>query len=387
MDHRGQPLTDPDGYRALVRILILNAGSSTLKASVVDHPRREAVFTTTASWGADATRATGRTDDLERLLEQLVVEGVPIGSLEAVGHRVVHGGEHFTQPVVVDDDVLAALGGVGALAPLHNPVAVDTLRAALTLLPDVPHIAAFDTAFHATLDEPARRYALPADWVDAHGIRRYGFHGLSVAWSVRRAAELLAMPAEALGSVIAHLGSGCSVTAVAGGRSVATSMGMTPLEGLVMGTRAGSVDPGILLRLLDAGVPASELAERLDHESGLLAVGGSADMRELLERQAAGDTRAGLAVELFVRRAAEAIAGAATSLARLDALVFTAGIGEHAAPVRVRIVERLGVLGLGRPLADPDGDALLTPRDRRPAVLRIEAREDLVIAEAAATLA
>jgi acetate kinase len=164
-------------------------------------------------------------------------------------------------------------------------------------------------------------------------------------------------------------------------------MGMTPLEGLVMGTRAGSVDPGILLRLLDAGIPAPELAEGLDHGSGLLAVGGSADMRALLERDAAGDAAAALAVELFVRRAAEAIAAAATSLARLDGLVFTGGIGENAAPVRDRIVDRLAVLGLAGPLSVPDGDALLTLEDRRPAVVRVEAREDLVIAEAAATLA
>jgi acetate kinase len=370
-----------------VRILVLNAGSSTLKASVVDHPRHEPAFATTLSWGADATRASGRSDDLERLLERLVVEGVPIGSIEAVGHRVVHGGGRFTRPVVVDDEILAALDAVGGLAPLHNPVAVDTLRAACGLLPDVAHVAAFDTAFHATLDEPARRYALPAGWVDAHGIRRYGFHGLSVAWSTRRAAELLGEPADELRLVVAHLGSGCSVTAVAGGRSVATSMGMTPLEGLVMGTRAGSVDPGILLRLLDAGVSVPDLAEGLDHGSGLLAIGGSADMRELLERDAAGDGPAALAVELFVRRAAEAVAAAATALPRLDALVFTGGIGEHAGPVRSRVVERLAVLGLSGPLADPDGDAALSPDGARPAVLRVEAREDLVIAEAAAALA
>jgi acetate kinase len=369
-----------------VRVLVLNAGSSTLKASVLDHPRHDPVFATTLSWGADATRATGRTNDLERLLERLVVEGVPIGSLEAVGHRVVHGGTRFTKPVVVDDEVLAALDAVGGLAPLHNPVAVDTLRAARVLLPDLAHVAAFDTGFHATLDEPARRYALPARWVTDHAIRRYGFHGLSVAWSTRRAAELLAAPAESLQLVVAHLGSGCSVTAVAGGRSVATSMGMTPLEGLVMGTRAGSIDPGILLRLLDAGVPPPELAEGLDHESGLLAVGGSADMRELLERETDGDEPAALAVELFVRRAAEAVAGAATSLSRLDALVFTGGIGENAGPVRSRIVGRLAVLAMDAVLSDTTEDAALTPAGARPAVLRVEAREDLVIAEATADL-
>jgi acetate kinase len=365
-----------------MRVLVLNAGSSTLKASVVDHPGREPVFATTLDWGADASRAAGRDDALTRLLETLAVEGVPVGSIEAVGHRVVHGGERFVEPTLLDDDTLAELDALAALAPLHNPVAIDTVRAALGILPAIPHVAAFDTAFHATLDQTARRYALPRAWVDRFGIRRYGFHGLSVAWSVRRAGELLRRAPDSLGLVVAHLGSGCSVSAVDGGRSTATSMGLTPLEGLVMGTRAGSVDPGILLRLLAGGVSREDLAEGLDHGSGLLAVGGSADMRMLLEREAAGDAAAGQAVELFVRRAAEGIAAAATSLRQLDAIVFTGGIGEGAPSVRARIVGRLRTLGARGPLGDPDEDAVVSAPDARPAVLRIAAREDLVIAEA-----
>ena len=370
-----------------MRVLVLNAGSSTLKASVVDHPRREPVFATTLDWGADASRAAGRADTLARLLETLVVEGVPIGSIEAVGHRVVHGGERFTEPTLLDDEVLGALDDLATLAPLHNPVAVEAIRSARAALPDVPHVAAFDTAVHATLDDAARRYALPADWTEPHGIRRFGFHGLSVEWAIRRADELLEADPADLDLVVAHLGSGCSVTAVAGGRSVATSMGMTPLEGLVMGTRAGSVDPGILLRLLAAGVTLDDLADGLDHRSGLLALSGTADMRDLLERETAGDAAAGLAVELFVRRTAEAVGAAATSLERFDALVFSGGIGEHAALIRERIVDRLGVLGARGPLDGAASDAILTPSGTRPAVLRIEAREDLVIAAAAARVA
>lgn len=369
-----------------MRVLVLNAGSSTLKASVLDGDGHAPLFATTLDWGADATRATGRLGDLEALLERLVVEGIPVGSVGAVGHRVVHGGTRFTAPVAVDDEVLDALDGLADLAPLHNPVAVETIRAALAALPGVPQAAAFDTAFHATLPPPAFRYPLPAEWVERHGLRRFGFHGLSVEWSVRRAAELLGRPSDDLALVVAHLGSGCSVTAIDRARSAWTSMGMTPLEGLMMGTRSGSVDPGILLRLLQAGLSVDELADGLDHESGLLGVAGTADMRELLEREAGGDEQAALAIELFVRRAAEGIAAAATASPRLDALVFTGGIGEHAAPVRHRIVSRLGSLGFEPALSDADDDALLTALDVRPAVVRVAAREDVMIADAARAL-
>src|SRR5262245_53452400 len=198
-----------------VRVPVLNAGSSTLKASVLDGDGRDPLFATTLDWGADATRAAGRLNDFETLLEHLVVEGIPVGSIEAVGHRVVHGGTRFTAPVMVDDEVLAALDELADLAPLHNPVAVETIRAALPALPGGQEVAAFDTAFHASLPPPAFSYPLPAPWIEGHGLRRYGFHGLSVAWSVTRAGELLDAPPDTLALVVAHLGSGCSVTAVA----------------------------------------------------------------------------------------------------------------------------------------------------------------------------
>jgi acetate kinase len=256
-------------------------------------------------------------------------------------------------------------------------------------LPSAPHVADFDTAFHASLPVVARRYPVPDDWVADHGIRRYGFHGLSVEWSVGRAASLLGRPVGELRLVVAHLGGGCSVTAVDGGRSVDTSMGLTPMEGLMMATRAGSIDPGIVFRLLRAGVASVEVERRLDHESGLLGVGGSADMRRLIERARDGDAHARLAIDLFVRRATAGIAAIATALPVLDAVVFTGGIGEHAAAIRSRICEGLALLGVPT-VGDEDveGDAVLGRSPLGMAVLTVHAREDLVIADRAlATIA
>jgi acetate kinase len=364
-----------------MRVLVLNAGSSSLKASVLDSDRvlaREAL-----DWGADATRAPDRQAAIQGVLEHLAVAGVPVGSIDAVGHRVVHGGPQFTGPVVVDDAVLGELEAVSELAPLHNPVGLETIRGARAALPQVPNVAAFDTAFHATLPDAARLYPVPERWTVEWGTRRYGFHGLSVAWAVPRAAQLLGRPAQNLGLVVAHLGSGCSVTAVDGGRSVDTSMGMTPLEGLMMGTRAGSIDPGILLMLLrEERLALDELAEDLDHRSGLFGVSGStSDMRRLVEAVDARDPKATLAIEMFVRRAAAGIAAAATALGQLDGIVFTAGIGEHAATVRAAIVDRLTVLGVEPiPALEVTEDALLSRLGASVAVLRIEAREDVVIA-------
>jgi acetate kinase len=372
-----------------VRVLVLNAGSSTLKASVLDPPRREAHAAETVSWGADATRATDRREAFRGLLGAIVVAGVPIGSIDAVGHRVVHGGTRFVTPAVVDDDVLMAIEEMAPLAPLHNVIAAETIRLAAEELPTVPQVACFDTAFHTTLDPAALRYPVPDRWFEEWGVRRFGFHGLSVAWSVRRAAELLDRDISSLALVVAHLGSGCSVTAVEGGRSVATSMGMTPLEGLMMGSRAGSIDPGVLLALLRAGRRTpDELAEDLDHGSGLVGVAGTSDVRALLAAEAEGEERAALGLEIFVRRAAAGIAAMATELPALDAVVFTGGIGEHAGPVRARIVARLGTLGLSSiSSTDLEGDAVLSDAGAAPAVLRIEAREDVVVAEATAELA
>jgi acetate kinase len=376
---------------AVPRILVLNAGSSSLKAALVEIPAGSsgrALARAEVAWGADSTRVADRSEQVAAVVAQLRAEADG-GPLDGVGHRVVHGGARFTAPALVDDAVLDGIRAVRDLAPLHNGVALDAIEAARDAVPDVPHVACFDTAFHATLPEAAWRYPLPRDWHDRYGIRRFGFHGLSVAWSTGRAAEILGRPLAELGLVVAHLGSGCSVTAVQGGRSVDTSMGWTPLEGLMMGTRAGSVDPGILVRLLERGVVDAEgLGETLDHRSGLLAVAGTADVRAIVAGADAGEPSATLALEMFVRRVAAGIAAAATSLERLDAIVFTAGIGERSARVRGDVCRRLAVLGVGE-VGDPadDKDAVLSVPDTDVAVLRIAAREDLVIAGETAEIA
>lgn len=371
----------------LTRILVLNPGSSSLKATVLEPPGRTPIAAASADWGADATRATGRPSTISAALEALEAGGVAASTIDAVGYRVVHGGTRFPGPAIVDDDTLEAIDALAPLAPLHNPVAADTIRAARTALPDVPHVACFDTAFHATLPPPAYRYPVPPAWYEAWGVRRFGFHGLSIAWSVTRASELLGRDPAEVRLVVAHLGSGCSVTAVDGGRSVDTSMGMTPLEGLMMGTRAGSIDPGILLALLREGrLTPDALGDALDHGSGLLGVSGrSSDVRVLLDAERDGDDAAALALELFVSRAAAGIGAAATALPALDALVFTGGIGEHSGRIRTRIVARLAALGVP-PIsdADPDEDAILSDAPGAPSVLRIASREDVVIADAVA---
>ena len=316
----------------------------------------------------------------------MAASGIAPDTIDGVGYRVVHGGDRFIGPARIDDDVVAAIEALGDLAPLHNPLAVDTIRAARQALPGAAHVAAFDTAFHASLPEVARRYPVPDGWVATAGIRRFGFHGLSVGWSVLRAAELLGRPVADLRLLVAHLGGGCSVTAVDGGRSVDTSMGMTPLEGLMMGSRAGSIDPGIIFRMLRDGRSPSDVEEDLDRRSGLVGVGGTADMARLLERRADGDPAARLAIDLFVRRAAAGIAAAATCLPRVDALVFTGGIGERAASVRDRICERLAVVGIptpGGPAGDDSTDAVLAA-GQGTAVLRVRAREDVMVARAVA---
>jgi len=378
-----------------VRVLVLNPGSSSLKAAILEPPGRTPLASAEVERGADASRLGDAAAAVARALEALSAAGISRADVHVVGYRVVHGGVEFGDPVVIDDRIVAVIDELAALAPLHNPVAAATIRAGREALPAAVHVATFDTAFHAGLPEDAIRYALPSDWPD-WGIRRYGFHGLSVQWATLRAAELLERPSAAVGLVVAHLGSGCSVTAVDGGRSVDTSMGMTPLEGLVMGTRAGSIDPGILLSLLgDGRRTVNQLADDLDHRSGLLGLSGrSADVRELLAAEGEGDEAARLALAVIVRRAAAGIAAAATALARLDGIAFTGGIGEHSGEIRRRILARLeplGVLrdvaaGAGRTDASTSGDWVIAGRTG-PAVLGIAAREDLVIAEAAAQLA
>jgi len=361
-----------------MRVLVLNAGSSSLKTSVVGEPgdvtvsRDELQRPARAGWSGALAEALGGA-----------------GRIEAIGHRVVHGGARHTDAMLLSDTVVDELDELRDLAPLHNGPALEVIAAAREVFPELPQVACFDTAYHATLAPAAYVYPVPYPWYEEWGIRRFGFHGLSVAWSVERAADLLDRAAESLGLVVAHLGSGCSVTAVEGGRSVATSMGMTPLEGLMMGTRSGSVDPGLLLELLDAGrLSLDELGTALQRESGLLGVSGvSGDLRQVERAAADGDDRARLALEIFVARAAAGIAAIAASLPSLDGLVFTGGIGEHAEAVRAAICGRLAVLGVPAALnRQSDRDEVLSAPGSRVPVLRVEAREDLIIGRETARL-
>jgi len=370
-----------------VRVLVLNTGSSSIKGSLVESRDLRAIAQDEVSLGTDATRRHGLERTIRNLLGKLEVTGGK--DVDAVGHRVVHGGTRYRSAVRVDDRVLSGIEALGEFAPLHNRVAAEGIRAARGLLPRTPQVAAFDTAFHASLDEDQFLYPVPWGWHREFGIRRFGFHGLSVEWSTGRAAALLGRRGSQLALVVAHLGSGCSVTAVLNGRSVATSMGLTPLEGLMMGTRSGSIDPGILLYMLRTRRAGwRELEAALDHQSGLVAVyGRAAGMREIEKAARAGNKRARLAIDMFVGRAAAGIAAAATTLPRVDALVFTGGIGEHSASVRSAVVRRLAPLGLHDvPATDVKNDAVISEPGSAIAVLRVEAREDAVIASQAARL-
>jgi acetate kinase len=311
--------------------------------------------------------------DESRPIESVAALAEPV---QAVAHRIVHGGE-FREPMLIDEALQARLEQLVELAPLHNSPAVDAIATARRVLPDVPHVAVFDTAFHATIPPFAATYALPEEW--RREIRRYGFHGLSVQWS----SERVVVPR----LVVCHLGGGCSVTAVLDGRSVDTTMGFTPLEGVPMATRTGTVDPGALLYLLRHGVPTTELDDAIEHRSGLLALSGrSGDVAEL---EAADDADARLALGVFAYRVAAAVGAMTVPLGGLDALVFTAGIGEHSARVRADVCAPLAFLGLAldavrNDAAQPDVDISAPESAVRVAVIR--AREELVAARAARAL-
>ena len=371
-----------------MKVLVLNPGSSSLKVSVVESEGLTTLAQVEVSLGTDATRGRGVAGPVREALAKLE-KRVPMASIQGVGYRVVHGGTQFRRAVRITPRVIHGIEALAEFAPLHNPVAAATIRAVQADLKKPPHVATFDTAFHATLPEAAYLYPVPTQWSRDWKIRRFGFHGLSAEWSTGRAGALLDQPPEELALVIAHLGSGASVTAVLEGRSIDTSMGLTPLEGLMMGTRAGSIDPGILLYAMRVRrVSAQQLDEQLWHQSGVVGVTGrKAGMRTTEEAAEKGNKRAQLAVDIFVHRAAAGIAAVATSLPRIDALVFTGGIGEHSGSIRLAIVRRLGALGFGgiQPGVG-EGDTLLTEPGWRPAVLRITAREDAVIARQVAAL-
>jgi acetate kinase len=327
--------------------------------------------------------------------DAMQASGADFARLRAVGHRIVHGGARFTEPVLIDAAVEAALLALAPLAPSHNALEASGIDAARTLFAGVPQVAAFDTAFHRTLPPHAYTYAGPYAWRE-RDIRRYGFHGLSVAYCVERTAQLLGREARELDLIVAHLGGGCSVTAVRAGASVDTSMGFTPLDGVMMSARSGAVDPGILTflarELAADGRSGSQIAQELDdtlnRRSGLLGISGiSGDMLEVLEAASAGNERAELALELFAHRCAVTVGGMRTSLAALDALVFTGGIGTHAADIRARICRRLGFLGIRLDLAAneaPGHDGRIETSG--PAVFALETREEWYVARACARL-
>jgi acetate kinase len=351
-----------------VRVLVVNAGSSSLKLRLLDADDAVLVEQDLPAPGGDVDRDALRG----------AFDGV---SADVAGHRIVHGGTRFRDAVRVDAGVLAALRELTDLAPLHQPKSLAALDAVSEVLPGVPAVACFDTAFHGTLPPAAATYALPRAWRERWGLRRYGFHGLSHAYAARRAAELLGAAAERLRLVTCHLGAGASLCAVDGGRSVDTTMGFTPLEGLVMATRSGSVDPGMLLWLLERErVSEADMAEALEHASGLRALGGSSDMRELLERD---DDEARLAVDVYVHRLRAGIGAMAAALGGVDALVFTGGVGENATEIRRRAVEGLTFLGAAldaerNAVARADADVSVPGSTAH--VLVVAAREDLEIA-------
>ncbi|HJX43794.1 MAG TPA: acetate/propionate family kinase, partial [Geodermatophilus sp.] len=278
-------------------------------------------------------------------------------------HRVVHGGDRFSAPVLVDDDVVRAIRELAELAPLHNPVNATGIDVARRVFPDLPHVAVFDTAFHATLPAHASTYAVPREWAREHGVRRYGFHGTSHAFVSRGAAELLGRPLGETNTVVLHLGNGASATAVAGGRSVDTSMGMTPLEGLVMGTRSGDVDPALGAHLHRvAGLGPAEVDRALNSASGMLALAGTNDLREVHRRIADGDDAAALALDVFCHRVRRYVGAFMAVLGRTDAIAFTGGIGENDAVVRARSLAGLEPLGI---TLDADRNGARAPGARR----------------------
>ena len=382
-------------------ILVCNSGSSSLKFSLFEAEDERLLAEGGIDWSTTPTRlvvhCTGQpevreelalrhhADAIVHILDALQVgPAAPLqalGDIQAVGHRVVHGGERYTAAVLITPEVKQAIGALAELAPLHNPPSLDGINAVEQALPGVPQMAVFDTAFHATLSEAARTYPVPQQWRREWGVRRYGFHGLSHAYCASRAAQMLGRQDVRL--IIAHLGNGASVSAVRHGLCVDTSMGFTPLEGLMMGTRSGTIDPGILVYLLrQKDLDADQLDHALNYESGLLGVSGvSSDMRQVLAA-APHHAEARLAIDVYVHRIRQTVGAMAATLGGVDALVFTAGVGEHAAEIRAWVCENLGYLGLAldrtaNNVCQPDADVALPASNGR--ILVIATREDVTI--------
>lgn len=402
-------------------VLVINSGSSSIKYQVREVSTSEgSIAPYTSSMPAiheqvPLDRAT-RGADGDEVLTKGLIENIGTGDdvadhaqaldvmaerldreldgrrVDAVGHRVVHGGERFSAPVIVNNEIIRAIERLAPLAPLHNPAAALGLRAIQKKWPDMPQVVVFDTAFHRSLPEKAWRYAIPDAFYRLHGIRRYGFHGTSHDFVTGKAAEFLGIEREDFSAVIAHLGNGASATAIKGGASVDTSMGYTPLAGLVMGTRSGDVDPSVLTGILtrNPDVDAERLDEILNKESGLTAIGGTNDMRELADRAASGDKGARLAMDMAAYRLAKYIGGYHVAVGGMQALVFTAGIGENSSVFRKLVVDELGALGI---TLDAEANEVrsgetrvISGEDSAIRVLVVPTDEERAIAEATAGL-
>lgn len=388
------------------RVLVLNSGSSSVKYQLLDMKdgsrlavglverigeETSRLSHTPLAAGGDKrereARIAGHEEALKAVADELSADGLGLDSpeLAAIGHRVVHGGLKFTEPTVIDDAVLKEIERLVPVAPLHNPANITGIRTAQALRPDLPQVAVFDTAFHTTMPEHAARYAIDVETADAHRIRRYGFHGTSHAYVSRKTAELLGKAPEDVNVIVLHLGNGASASAVAGGRCVDTSMGLTPLEGLVMGTRSGDIDPAVVFHLKRvAGMDADDVDELLNKKSGLVGLCGDNDMREIRRRIDEGDQRAALAFDIYIHRLKKYIGAYSAVLGRVDAVAFTAGVGENAAPVREAAVKGLEELGLA---VDADLNAvrsdaarLISPEYARVAVAVVPTDEELEIA-------
>ncbi|MFH9421785.1 acetate kinase [Streptomyces sp. NPDC017529] len=388
------------------RVLVLNSGSSSVKYQLLDMSdgsrlavglverigeETSRLAHTPLAAGGDKREREARIADHEEALkavaDELAADGLGLDSpeLAAIGHRVVHGGLKFTEPTVIDDEVLKEIERLVPVAPLHNPANITGIRTAQALRPDLPQVAVFDTAFHTTMPEHAARYAIDVETADAHRIRRYGFHGTSHAYVSRKTAELLGKAPEDVNVIVLHLGNGASASAVAGGRCVDTSMGLTPLEGLVMGTRSGDIDPAVVFHLKRvAGMDTDEIDVLLNKKSGLIGLCGDNDMREIRRRIDEGDRQAALAFDIYIHRLKKYIGAYSAVLGRVDAVAFTAGVGENAAPVREAAVKGLEELGLA---VDADLNAvrsdearLISPEYARVAVAVVPTDEELEIA-------
>ncbi len=386
-----------------VNVLTINVGSSSVKCSLIETADERTQASSHADWASVPTRYTFTSTESPAVHSEVgwsdvkpaihrVAADFRVNTNEeiaAVAHRVVHGGTRFAQPVLVTAEVEEALQELTPLAPLHNPSCIKGIVAAREVFPNLPHVAVFDTAFHSTLAPEAYTYAIPQAWSDEWDLRRFGFHGLSHAYCSQRAAQILDRPSIGMRVIIAHLGHGASLAAVRDGRSIDTTMGFTPLEGLMMATRSGSVDPGLLLHLLrENRFTANQLDCALNRESGLIGVSGvSSDMRTVSQAAETGNERAKLAIAMYVHRLRQAIGAMAATLGGLDALIFTGGVGQHSAAIRAAACSRLAFLGLELdPIANAavtsDTDVSTTGAKAR--TLVIETNEELMLARESA---